>query len=120
MLRIRYNDLGKSIHENCSDPVGFPYRTERSASFHGAGFSSHFGTRNYDFLLKSYLFPLEDRLVTAIVLTIHENRADLEFELREEALDAEAREAEIAARRDRRLNRKGRKKKRGRQPRGNR
>ena len=116
MLRIRHNQRGFSDLEQEADYGGWSgIWNIRSRAFQGRTlslvfqtrtFSKHFGTRKFDFFRFSYLFPMEDGLVTDTVIEIHENWLDCEREERRQALVDESDEAEFAARCGRRLNRK--------------
>ncbi len=108
MFAIDYNHVGECIHEGLRNPNGFGFSTNRSKIFNGRRLSRHFGTKKFNFFLKSYLFPVEDRTVTAIVIDIHESWLDWDHRENRRALDEEAGEAEVAARCGRRMNRKKR------------
>ena len=108
MIAIDYNHVGECIHEGLGNPMGFGFWTNSSRIFNGRRLSRHFGTKEFHFFLKSYLFPVEDSGVTEIVLDIHEGRHDWDHRENRRALDEEAGEAEVAARCGRRMNRKKR------------
>ena len=121
MLRIRHNQMSFSdLEEETGYGPWSGFWRIRSLAFRHRAFSqvfrsrslsTHFGTKKYDFFGTSFLFRVEDGMVTEIVSEIHEAWLDREWEERRRALEDEADEAEFAARCARRLNRK---KKRGR------
>ena len=89
MLMIRYQNVTTHWLDEDIRANGFGYYTDRHAVFGGGYFSRHFGITLFDIFYKSYLFPIEDRIVTAIVCDIYEDRQEVELELQERAVDDE-------------------------------
>ncbi len=106
MIAIDYNHVGECIHEGLGNPSGFVFWTTRSKIFNGRNLSRHFGTKKFNFFLKSYLFPREDHLVTEIVMDIHEDWLDWNRWENSRALEEESKDFALVAQFDRRRNRK--------------
>ena len=117
MLTINYNLEGERLDQSARLQSGFQHATNRSKPFNGLAFSRHFGEPLYNFLLLSYLLPLEDRVVTDIVVSIHQNREERDWFQNKKALEADAEREAFLARCDRRLNRKARRRRQCRVPR---
>jgi len=71
-------------------------------------FSRHFGATLYNFFYKSYVFPMEDSTITAIVCDIHEQKQIIEAEEDERAMEQEGDDMMLEKRFNKRLTKKKR------------